>query len=109
MKPRSGACRGDGGGSGEARKVHPGQSVAGRPEATFAGKPGNGSPKPNGAGTQAASLTPENDKMVVQRDTPQQAGESRRLELSEGSGKGRAVASGHSTTGSWERGMCSKG
>lgn len=58
---------------------------------------------------QAASLTLEKDKIVVLWDTSPLAEERRRLELSEGSRDGRDMASSRTTTGSRERGMCSKG
>jgi hypothetical protein len=88
------------GGRWGARKVQPDQSVADRSEATSAGKPGNGSPKPDGAGMQAASLTLEKYNIVVLWDTSPLAEESRRLGISEGNRDGRDMASSRPTTGS---------
>ena len=65
-----------------------------------AGKPGNGSPKPDGAGMQAASLTLEKYNIVVLWDTSPLAEESRRLGISEGNRDGRDMASSRPTTGS---------
>ena len=46
-------------------QVPPDQSLVSRPVVKSAGKPGNGSPKPDGARPQAVLLSPEIVHMVV--------------------------------------------
>jgi hypothetical protein len=59
-------------------KVVPDQSLANRSEVKSAGKPGNGSPKPDGTRLQAVKLSPEILHIVVLDSAREIERESRR-------------------------------
>ena len=75
------------------------QSLASRSIVKSAGKPGNGSPKPDGTRLQAVGLSPEIVLMVVIRISSENRTKADVVYITEGNSFGYALASDQNTTG----------
>jgi hypothetical protein len=90
-------------------QVPPDQSPVGRSVAKPACVSVREGTKPGKASLQAVLLNPEICIVVVNRITPEQRSQSRRIDPAEGSSPRSVMASERDTTGILDHGMCTKG